>query len=351
MKSLSGTRALSGHRHTQTSGLRANARQDIWAYGFRAAAHRTTQFIATAALLLSLCAGTALAQFVPPGIATVETEQLAEGLYTFRYGAYRSLFMVTDDGVIATDPISPEAAQEYRKAIAAVTDKPVKFVVYSHAHWDHARGGKIFKDEGAQFVAQERCVADMRESPNPDIVPPDITFADRYTVKLGGTALDLYYFGPSHGTCLIVMIPRPHKMIYTVDIVTPRPDGGGYLPWDPQVADFQFYNAVQMLRAVEKLVTEEGIEQVIGAHLVPLPQGKGKFAPAPTMGPVVQITERRQFWEQLMAAVKAEMDSGTESFMVANRLDPTPWEKLPGYNRNKFKQLVDRIAAYYAIGR
>jgi hypothetical protein len=52
-----------------------------------------------------------------------------------------------------------------------------------------------------------------------------------------------------------------------------------------------------------------------------------------------------------MMAVKAEMDSGTESFMVANRLDPAPWEKLPGYNRNKFKQLVDRVAAYYAIGK
>lgn len=305
------------------------------------------------ALLLILILGNtaARAQFVPPGIPQVETEQLADGLYAFRYGAYRSLFIVTDEGVIVTDPLSPEAAKEYRAAIRAITDQPVKYVVYSHAHWDHARGGRIFKDEGAQFIAQERCVGDMEDAPNPDIVPPDITFADRHTVKLGDAALDLYYFGPSHSTCLIVMIPRPHKMIYTVDIVTPRPAGGGYLPWDPQVADFQFYNAVAMLRAVEQLVADEGIEQVIGAHLVPLPQGKGKFAAAPATGPVSQIRERREFWEQLLAAVKTEMDSGTESFMVANRLDPGPWEKLPGYNKAKFKQLVDRVAAYWSIGR
>ena len=301
--------------------------------------------------LLTVSANGAHAQFVPPGISTSETEKLADGLYTFRYGAYRSLFMVTNAGVIATDPISPEAAKEYRAAIKAITDLPVKYLVYSHAHWDHARGGQIFKDEGAQFIAQERCVPNMQASPNPDVILPDITFSNTYRVELGDAALDLYYFGPSHDTCLIVMIPRPHKMIYTVDIVTPRPAGGGYLPWDPQVADFHFYNAVEMLRAVEKLVADEEIEQVIGAHLVPLPQGKGKFSAAPATGPVVQIAERRQFWEQLMAAVKAEMDSGTESFMVANRLDPTPWEQLPGYNRNKFKQLVDRIAAYYAIGK
>jgi len=310
-----------------------------------------SHYLISAVWLLVACCNPVQAQFVPPGIPSTETEQLAEGLYAFRFGAYRSLFMVTDAGVIVTDPISPEAAKEYRAAIAEITDLPVKYVVYSHAHWDHARGGQIFKDEGAKFVAQERCVTNMRESPDPDVVLPDVTFADTYRVELGDAALDLYYFGPSHDTCLIVMIPRPHKMIYTVDILTPRPDGGGYLPWDPQVADFQFYNAVQMLRSVEQLVAEEGIEQVIGAHLVPLPQGKGKFAAAPAMGPVKQITERRVFWEQLMAAVKAEMDSGTESFMVASRLDPSPWEQLPGYNRNKFKQLVDRVAAYYAIGK
>ena len=92
---------------------------------------------------------------------------------------------------LTPSPISPEAAAKYREAIAAVTDQPVKYVVYSHAHWDHARGGQIFKDEGATFVAQERCVDNIAESPNPDIVPPDETFTDSYTVSLGDKALDL----------------------------------------------------------------------------------------------------------------------------------------------------------------
>jgi glyoxylase-like metal-dependent hydrolase (beta-lactamase superfamily II) len=293
---------------------------------------------------------TAHAQLVPPGIAFTATEVLAENLYAFRYGPYRSLFMVTRDGVIATDPQSPGAAAEYRRAIAAVTDLPVKFVVYSHAHWDHARGGQVFKDEGAIFVAQERCVQVWRESPHPDVVPPDITFSDEYRVELGGRSLDLYYFGPSHGTCLVVMIPRPHRMIYTVDLVTPRPAGGGYLPWDPQVVDFQFYNAVRSLEDIEALARREGLQQVIGAHLVPLPGGGG-FAAAPATGPIVQIRERRQFWEGLMQAVQAEMARGTPSFLVADRLDLSPWEGLRGFQKRKFRILVDRVAAYCAIGR
>lgn len=305
----------------------------------------------TLSTLLLLQHPVAVAQFVPPGIAPSETVKIADGLYSFRWGAYRSLFMVTNEGVIATDPLSPQAASAYRQAIRDITPLPVRYVVYSHAHWDHARGGQIFKDEGAVFVAQQRCQTNMLESPDPDIVPPDIHFKERYSVTLGGQSLELYYFGPSHGTCLIAMIPRPHKMLYTVDLVTPRPAGGGYLPWDPQVADFHFNNAVDNLRALEALAEQEGLTHVIGAHLVPLPQGKGQFASAAPVGPIRTVRERREFWEGIMAAVEQEMESGTESFMVSSRLDLSPWQNIPGFNKRKFKQLIDRVAAYYAIGR
>ena len=52
-----------------------------------------------------------------------------------------------------------------------------------------------------------------------------------------------------------------------------------------------------------------------------------------------------------MGAVKAEMDAGTESFMVPNRVDLTQFQDIPGYRKDKTKELLARIAAYYAIGR
>lgn len=300
-------------------------------------------------LLLTILPLKSLAQDSVPGIIPIQTEQLAEKLYAFRWGAYRSIFMVTDEGVIVTDPINPKAAKRYRYEISKITDKPVKFVVYSHAHWDHAAGGQIFKDEGAVFVAQERCVRNMEESPNKDIVPPDITFKNFYQVKLGDVALDLFYYGPSHGTCLVAMIPRPYKMLYYVDVVTPP--GGWYMPWDPQVADFQFQNIVQNLEAVEALVKREGITQVIASHLVPGRDAKGNIAPSPTLGSSIAVTQRRQYWQQLMAAVKAEMDKGTPSFLVHLKVDTKPFESARGYNKKKFRELLKRVASYYAIGR
>src|ERR1700694_1510702 len=67
-------------------------------------------------------------------IAGYATEKIAEGLYTFRWGASRSLFMVTRNGVIATDPMNNAAAAAYRQEIAKITPLPVKVVVYSHSH-------------------------------------------------------------------------------------------------------------------------------------------------------------------------------------------------------------------------
>jgi glyoxylase-like metal-dependent hydrolase (beta-lactamase superfamily II) len=308
------------------------------------------QNIAISCVLVASPLAVSQAQFVPPGIDQTELEQVSGNVYAFRWGAYRSMFIVSSTGVIVTDPLSVEAAAAYREAIRSVTDLPVTYVVYSHSHWDHAPGGQIFKDEGATVVAQEGCVKNMAMSPHPDIVPPDITFDKTYSVISGDEQLDLYYFGPSHDTCLIVMVVQSAKLMYTVDILTPRPHGN-YMPWDPQVADFQFYNAVEYLTQMEQLAADENIEIVLGAHLVPRPAGKGKFEPTPSTGPASSITDRRLFWEKIMGAVKAEMDAGTESFMVPNRVDLTQFQDIPGYRKDKTKELLARIAAYYAIGR
>lgn len=290
-----------------------------------------------------------LTVFQTPKISATETEKLGDGLYAFRWGAYRSIFMVTDEGVIATDPMNAKASGLYRAAIAEVTDQPVKYLVYSHSHWDHASGGQIFKDEGAQVVAQENCVQNMEMSPKDDVVRPDITFKNTYKVELGGTSLDLFYFGPSHGTCLVVMIPRPHKMIFSVDIVTPPT--GWYMPWDPLIADLHFYNVVQYLDGMQALAEREGIEKLIGAHLVPAFDEEGTMYGQPSTGPVAAIAERRKFWNMVIESVKNATEAGTPTPEVHEAIDLTPFESLRGYDERKMKLILRRAGSYYSIGR
>lgn len=287
-------------------------------------------------------------QFIP-GLDSLKVEQLGEGLYTFRWEAYRSIFMVTDDGVIATDPQSTIAAEKYVAEIRKITDKPIKYLVYSHSHWDHESGGQIFKDEGATIIAQEECKKNMEMSPNPDVIHPDVTFKDTYSVELGGTSLDLYYFGPSHDTCLVVMIPRPHKMLYSVDIV--NGPTGKYVPFDPVAADFHFYNAVNYLSEMEALAEREGLTSLIAAHLVPAPDGPGRFKELPTLGPIGAIAEKRIFWEQAINTVKQALDDGANPLTIQETLDTSAFEHYRGYDPEEFKILVRRISSYLSIGR
>lgn len=152
------------------------------------------------------------------------------GIYAFRYRGTRSLFVVTDDGVIATDPVSVDHSKILREEIAKVTDQPVKYVVYSHYHWDHVPGGQIFKDEGVVFIAQENCAREFNDNPHPDIVMPNINFSDDYTLKLGGRSLELLYSGPNHGECMVAMRPDPGDYIFVVDLVTPGAPRSAFFP-------------------------------------------------------------------------------------------------------------------------
>src|SRR5687768_18348174 len=92
-----------------------------------------------------------------PPIETRKVEG-TENVYIFRNGNHQAMFVVTSAGVIATDPVAygkPTGGATYLDEIRKVTSQPVKYVVYSHHHFDHIAGGKAFKDAGATFVAHK----------------------------------------------------------------------------------------------------------------------------------------------------------------------------------------------------
>ncbi len=298
----------------------------------------------------------ATAQFIP-GIDLMETEDLGDGLYAFRYGPYRNIFIVTEDGIIATDPLDVKASAPLREEMAKLTDQPVKYVAYSHSHWDHASGGQIFKDEGATFVAQRECLNNMTETRHPDVVLPDIAFDDSYSIKLGGKSLDIYYFGPSHDDCMTVMIAKPANIMFIVDI-TSAPTGWE-MEYNPTMAEGYLFNMVPYLKSVEALAKREGVATIVSGHLALGFDDKGKMFAQPATGPIDAVREKREFWEILFAAVAAEMATGTKPDDVADkllasddfkrdflgRMDPKGWKA------SEVSILIRRVATYNVTGR
>ena len=190
--------------------------------------------LAAAALSLSLAA---LAQYTPsqppppatppaapaPPAATHLKVEGTDNVYLYRYGGSQSMFIVTSEGVIATDPASygrPNGGQLYLDEIRKVTDKPIKYVIYSHHHFDHSAGGKAFKDAGATFIAHRRAKDRLSVLKDPHTVIPDEAVGDEgRTIRLGGTTIELTYHGLNHSDSTLVMRLPKERLIFLVDTI------------------------------------------------------------------------------------------------------------------------------------
>lgn len=132
----------------------------------------TRGFAVMAVVLATICAclaGHAVAQAPPapstppaaataPAFATTKVEG-TDNVYIFRYQGHQSMFVVTSAGVIATDPIGlrrPQAVTTYIDEIKKVTKQPIKYVIYSHSHYDHIAGGPVVSIAQGEFVVTAR---------------------------------------------------------------------------------------------------------------------------------------------------------------------------------------------------
>ena len=256
---------------------------------------------------------------------------LGNGVYVFRWWVYRNIFIVTDDGVIVTDPMNLKAAKLLQAEIRKVTDKPVKYVVYSHNHHDHISGGIVFKEEGAKFVGHENVLKELGDHPSSVTPLPDITFSDRYELILGNRALVLEHYGPNHGESLITMRLPEEKILFVVDIVTPRRVAFRAMP------DFWPDEWVRSLKEIEAT----DFDYVVSGH-------------GPHTQPAIDaaniVIEQRVYLEDLMTAVKDAMDSG-----VHNPDELRKSVKLPKYENWQYydewlPMNIERIWAFYHMG-
>jgi glyoxylase-like metal-dependent hydrolase (beta-lactamase superfamily II) len=160
--------------------------------------------------LVTASAGTALAQDVKREITRVTFD-----VYRFQNQFHNSIFVITGDGVVVTDPINAEAAAWLRAEIAKLTDEPIKYLVYSHSHGDHASGGTEFGDV-PNVIMHANAPEDI------DLVEATERFNERMSFTLGSKTFELTYLGPGHGVDMIAMVVRPDEVAFVVDVVSAK---------------------------------------------------------------------------------------------------------------------------------
>ena len=277
-----------------------------------------------------------------------EIEKISPHLYAYRYTFYRNFFLIGEDGIILTDPLTVEAAKILDTELRKISDKPVKYVAYSHSHWDHVSGGQIFKDQGAEFVAHQKCQENWLNNPNPDVIKPDIVFDKTHSISVGIPSLEMHYWGPSHDNCRVGFLIRPDRIMFIADDVNP-PNGWNML-YGAGLADTYIFNLVPFFLEAEKLAAREGVESVIGSHMSfdknPMNLVSG------TIGSVRIIREQRLFYQNVIEAVEKAMANGIPNQNIPDYLieEKVLADKIIGYDVAKMKVLYTRITNFLITG-
>ena len=280
------------------------------------------------ALVLS-CTAIAAAAQQPP---LFETRKLTDDAFLFRYGGHQALFVVTSEGVIATDPIAflrPQAATTYLAEIRKITQAPIKYLVYSHHHYDHIAGGKPFKDAGATVLAHRNAKTRLEALRNADVVIPDEAVDNFRAIELGGVRVELHYTGRNHSdNSLVVLLPKD-KLAFTVDFVAVEAVGfrdfpDGFFP--------DWFDSLDRVVALDWT-------RMIGGHPFP----GGRYATKD------DVRAYKQYLVELSDAVKAAAAQGKCWDAAMAELKLPKYEKWSNYERF-LPMNIEKFCNYWGRG-
>ena len=203
-------------------------------------------------------------------------------LYRAQNNNHYTVFLVTPEGVIMSDPINRDFARWLKSEISTRFKQPVRYVLYTHRDWDHASGGVVFADT-AEFVGHRNMLtalappagnppltpdavkmdanrnglverseatgaiaerfdlfdynrdgivsgAEVARGSVSDVYPPTVTYTDRHTVTLGGKRVTMTYLGVAHADDSSVLHFPDERAVFSADIMQVKRLPGGLAP-------------------------------------------------------------------------------------------------------------------------
>jgi glyoxylase-like metal-dependent hydrolase (beta-lactamase superfamily II) len=165
---------------------------------------------------------------VPPsslGVALNEqgyyVGQVERNLYWVTDGVYQSAFLTTSDGVVLFDA-PPSIGGNLQRAVDEVAaangvSNSVTHLVYSHHHADHGGAASLFPD--AVRVGHEETRRLLLRDGDPARPVPEVTFADTYTLGVGGERAELAWHGSNHSPDNIYIHFPDHDTLMFIDVV------------------------------------------------------------------------------------------------------------------------------------
>lgn len=107
-----------------------------------------------------------------------EITKLTGDIYAARQDDYVSVFMVTPEGIILVEPVGTDMANWLKGELATrFPGKVVKYVIYTHYHWDHGSGAGVWADT-ARLVGHENMLKHLEMPPANTPLPNNARMQD-----------------------------------------------------------------------------------------------------------------------------------------------------------------------------
>jgi glyoxylase-like metal-dependent hydrolase (beta-lactamase superfamily II) len=162
---------------------------------------------------------------------------------------------VTSEGLIVVDDKYPEMVSDVIAQVKTVSTLPVRYLLNSHHHGDHVSGNENARRAlGVDIIGHQNIRANFLRIMQPG--EPNITFADRAAVHLGGVEVQLLWLGRGHTNGDTITYFPDLKTVHTGDLII---DG---MP----VIDYPAGgSALEFLSTIDNLLTLD-FDRVIPGH-------------------------------------------------------------------------------------
>jgi cyclase len=175
----------------------------------------------------------------PPGPLTIE--KVRDNLHMISGEGGNVAVYVTDEGVVLVDDMFDRNHADILAQVRSITDKPLRYVLNTHQHDDHA-GGDLNMLPIAEVIAHQNVRKNLEhikqpyyeDTPGTPIGLPRVTFSDQLSVHLGGKEVRAVYFGRGHTSGDAIVYFPELRVIHTGDLFLGGRFGGRNAPGKPR---------------------------------------------------------------------------------------------------------------------
>ena len=203
----------------------------------------------------------------------VTADKVADGVWYLTGGTHHSVLIEMSDHLVVIEGPQDDAraAAVIAEVKKLVPNKPIKYVVNTHHHFDHAGGLGAFAADGATIITHDANKVFLEQSlAAPRTIQPDKLaqsgkkatvegMQDKRVLSDATRAVELYLIkGTPHGDGLIMAYLPKEKLLVEADVFTPAPPNATP-PAQPNPAQVNLYDNIERLNlAVDQILPIHG---------------------------------------------------------------------------------------------